>query len=73
MTREDITRTIAAYGYHTLFNERVHKRGDGRTYSYVMAQSKDKKRTRSLGKLEDVLQISEDELKIRIRWKMEQD
>jgi hypothetical protein len=72
MPKQDIDRIVAACGYNVLFDERVSPQGDGTQCNYVKASTRGAKnrRTRSLGKLEAVEKMSQDDLVKLIESKM---
>jgi hypothetical protein len=65
MTQQDIERIVAACGYAFSIEERVTGRGDGTTHTYAKARTRGsakKRTTRSLGKLDTVMALDQDEL-----------
>jgi hypothetical protein len=64
MTRDDIERVVSDVGYYVHFDDRVSKSGDGTMTTYVQVQTHGAKnrKTRSLGRVEHVCDLSEEAL-----------
>jgi len=74
MNRQDIERIIAACGYVAIFEEQISSKQDGTSRHFVRARTRGAKNQRrySLGRLEVVERLSEDELVKLIGLKFEE-
>lgn len=63
MAEQDIARIVAACGYACDFRDELTGRGDGKSKRYVIARTRGKQNVkRSLGRVEKVLALSQDDL-----------
>jgi hypothetical protein len=72
MTRGDIERIIRAEGYRCEFQDRVSAKGNGKSWQVVYAWTRGGKspRGRSLGRVEEVLELGPDDFAQKVRERL---